>query len=263
MIGFIGAGHMATALMQGMTNKGLPPSELIAFDVSQARMAAMWDIGVGTAGSAAELAERADMVVLAVKPKDTRALLADLNREVGGLRDVLSIITGWTHAMLEEALPGARGIARAMPNTPSLIGEGAIAVASNHTLKPDRFEALMQALSACGRVVVVEEGLFDAVTGICGSAPAYVYMFIEALADAGVRQGLPRDVAYTLASQTMVSSGRMVLQTGQHPAALKDAVCSPGGTTIEAVYALEKGGMRAAVMDAVDACVKKVKSLVK
>ena len=260
MIGFIGAGNMASALMRGMLGKGRAGAELIAFDVDPGRMDAMRDLGVGVARSARDVAERAETIVLAVKPKDTPALLADL-REAGKVRDVLSIITGWTQEMLMDALPAARGIARAMPNTPALVGEGVIAFASNHTLQPARFEALSLALSACGTIAVVEERLFDAVTGICGSAPAYCYMFIEALADAGVRHGLPRATAYALASQTAIGAGRMVLETGEHPGALKDAVCSPGGTTIEAVYALEKGGMRAAVMDAVDACVRKAQGL--
>ncbi|MCL1964873.1 MAG: pyrroline-5-carboxylate reductase [Firmicutes bacterium] len=263
MIGFIGAGNMASALMRGMISGGMSPADLTAFDISQARMDAARELGVQTAGSAAQLARQAGTIVLAVKPKDTKALLEQLSKEVEAMGDILSIVTGWTQAMLAQALPKAAGIVRAMPNTPALVGEGVIAMAANHTIEPARFEALSRALSACGRVAVVPEALFDAVTGICGSGPAYAYLFIEALADAGVRHGLPRDLAYTLASQTMVGAGRMVLETGEHPAALKDAVCSPGGTTIEAVYALEKGGLRAGVMDAVDACVRKVRGLEK
>ena len=260
MIGFIGAGHMATALMQGMINGGVSAKAFMAFDVNAHRMDAMATMGVGVAKSMEEIARHSDTIVLAVKPKDTGTVCETLHA-AGFMGDVLSIVTAWTQEMLVKALPDASGIIRAMPNTPAEVGEGVIAFAANHTLGPERFEALSKMFAACGRCVTVQESLFDAVTGVCGSAPAYVYMFIEALADAGVKQGLPRDTAYTLAAQTMVGAGRMVLETGKHPAALKDAVCSPGGTTIEAVYALEQGGLRAAVIHAVDVCVQKVKAL--
>ncbi len=247
---------MATALIQGMIGGGMEASAIGAYDVSTARMDAMRAIGVKTFANAVELADACDMTVLAVKPKDTAALLSVLNGQAEVL-DVLSIVTGWTQKMLEAALPKARGIARCMPNTPALVREGVIALASNHSLTWDRFDWLQNALASCGRTVVVTENLFDAVTGVSGSGPAYVYVFIEALADAGVRQGLARDTAYTLAAQTLLGAAKMVLETGEHPGALKDAVCSPGGTTIEAIYALEKAGLRGAVMDAVDACVQK------
>jgi len=199
------------------------------------------------------------MIVLAVKPKDTAALLDQLAGEAGG--EVFSIVTGWTQQMLAAALPKARGIVRAMPNTPVQVGAGVIALAENHTFSSAAFASLQKLLSACGRTVVIPETLFDAVTGVSGSGPAYVYVFIEALADAGVRQGLPRAMAYTLASQTLLGAAKMVLETGEHPAALKDAVASPAGTTIEARYALEKAGFRGAVIDAVDACAVKAAQL--
>ncbi len=255
MIGFIGAGNMASALMRGMIEGGADPASLTACDISKARMGIAREMGVRTAESIAVLAEASDFVVLAIKPKDCAAALETL-RALPFARALLSIAVGWPQEKLAAALP-EWGVARAMPNTPALVREGVIAFNENHTVAPDAFERLRGLFSACGRTLVVPESLFDAVVAISGSGPAYAYLFIEALADAGVRQGLPRDMAYTLAAQTLLGAAKMVLETGTHPGALKDAVASPGGTTIEAVYALEKAGFRAAVMDAVDACAQK------
>lgn len=255
IIGFIGAGNMATAMLRGMIAGGVSPATFMAFDINPERQREMSELGIATADNALALAEASDITVLAVKPQFLPSVLAQLRQ--AQLRDVLSIVVGWTQAMLESALPNARGIAHAMPNTPAQVCEAVIAVNDNHTIDQERFSALSQALSACGRVFVIPESLFDAVTGVSGSGPAYAYIFIEALADAGVRQGLPRDMAYAMSAQMLVGAGRMLLRTGQHPGALKDAVCSPGGTTIEAVYALEKAGFRSAIMDAVKASASK------
>lgn len=259
-IGFIGAGNMATALIQGLLGGGMHPSDLIAFDVSPARMEAMRALGVALAANILEVARASEITVLAIKPKDTQALLRDL-RSVDGLREVLSIVAGWSQETLMAALPNARGIARAMPNTPSLVREGVIAFGAGHTVSPERFAEIDRLFSLCGRTVVVNDELFHAVTGLSGSGPAYVYLFMEAMADAGVLQGIPRDAAYMLSAQTLVGAAKMVLETGEHPAVLKESVCSPGGTTVEAIHALEKDGFRAAVMNAVDACVKKSTSM--
>ncbi len=262
MIGFIGAGNMATALIRGMLDGGMDAQELLTFDVNPERMDAMRSIGVATANSAVELANAAETLVLAIKPKDIRAMLATL-AEHATVRELVSIAIGWTQAMLEEALPTARGILRMMPNTPALVREGVIALCADHTVSPERFAEIERAFSYCGRSLLVPETLFDAVASLSGSGPAYVYLFIEALGDAGVREGLPRETAYTLAAQTLLGAAKMVLQTGKHPGALKDAVCSPGGSTIEAIYALEKGGLRGAVIDAVDACTRKAAAMAK
>lgn len=263
MIGFIGAGNMATAMICGMLGGGVSASEIAAYDISSARMDVMREMGVQAASSPTELAKACDTLIIAVKPKFVRAVLDDLRSKTDMTYNVLSIAVGWTQAMLTELLPDAKGIAHAMPNTPAQVREGVIVINENHTLEVQQFAALVEKLSACGRTIVLPEPLMDAVTGISGSGPAYVYMFIEALADAGVRQGLPRDIAYTLSAQTLLGAAKMVLETGQHPGALKDAVTSPGGTTIEAVYALEKAGLRGAVMDAVDACARKASQMAK
>jgi pyrroline-5-carboxylate reductase len=148
-----------------------------------------------------------------------------------------------------------------MPNTPAMVGEGVFAVSTLHTLSKEMLQLTSDLLSLLGRVYMIDEADFAAVTGVSGSGPAYAFVMIEAMADAGVRMGLTRQTAYELAAQTLVGAGRMVLESAQNPAALKDAVCSPGGTTIEAIYQLEKGGFRAAIMDAVSECAKKAKTL--
>lgn len=262
MIGFFGAGNMASALIEGMLKGGARPCEIAVWDLNGARLEAFEKRGLVSAASEGDLAQKADILVIAIKPKDCCKVLETLKAlSFAGI--LVSIVAGWTQTSLEAALPGARGIVRAMPNTPAQIGEGVTSLNANHSANPADFKKVERLFSYCGRTVVVPETLFDAVTGVSGSGPAYAYMFIEALADAGVRHGLARDTAYTLAAQTLRGAATMVLETGTHPGALKDAVCSPGGTTIEAVYALEKAGFRGAVLGGVDACVKKAGAITK
>lgn len=256
LIGFIGAGNMGGAMINGMIAGGIPPHDFMVYDVSPLAMEYMQKRGVRLADSAVALAQAVDVVVLAVKPKHCKEVLVDL-RLHANVKNLLSIAVGWTQTMLEEALPNAGGIARAMPNTPTEVRAGSVVLNENHTMNNASFKKLRKAIDSCAKTFVVAEPLFDAVTAISGSGPAYVYMFIEALGDAGVRQGLPRDMAYTLAAQTLLGASAMMLDTGKHPGVLKDSVTSPGGTTIEAVYVLEKSGFRAAVMSAVDACAEK------
>lgn len=258
-IGFLGAGNMTTALVEGMLRGGVAKASLAAYDLNPARMEAMRGLGIETAEGVRQLAEAVDVTVLAVKPHAADGVLAQLRGAKG--KALVSIAAGLTMAQLKAALPDAGGIVRAMPNTPAQIGEGVTALCEEHTMRKAPFDELRRMLDACGRTVLVPERLMEAVTAISGSGPAYAYLFIEALADGGVRQGLPRDVAYTLAAQTVAGAGKMVLETGRHPGELKDAVTSPGGTTIEAVYALEKAGLRAAVQDAVDACARKAAAM--
>lgn len=262
-LGFIGAGNMASALMKGMLNGGLKCEQLAAYDVHSEPMHAAQALGVHTAASIAALAEAADTLVLAVKPSALPEVLKTLGTVISPAHKVLSIVAGWTQARLEAALPSAGGIVRAMPNTPAQEGEGVIVLNANHTLSAGNFAALRHMLNLCGTTLVFPETLFDAVTAISGSGPAYVYLFTEALADAAVREGISRRDAYTLAAQTIRGAATMVLATEKHPGELKDAVASPGGTTIEAIYALEKAGFRATVMDAVCACARKSAQMAK
>ena len=176
---------------------------------------------------------------------------------------VISIVAGWTYEMLKDALPDAARFVRVMPNTPLAVGEGMSLISSLCTCTDEEFDFAKSVFAAAGKVAVVDDHVYTPANGISGCGPAFVYAFIEAMADGGVRYGVPRALAYELAAQTLVGAAKMVLETGEHPGRLKDAVCSPGGTTIEGMYALEKGGMRAAVMDAVGATVEKTMRMAK
>ena len=223
---------------------------------------------VGAAGLAADtgihvyeanlpVVERSDVLVLAVKPQTMPQVLAQLRPLVGPRHLVVSIAAGISIAALLEGLGPERRIVRVMPNTPALLGEGASAYALGPGV-PAADEAAVKAfLGSVGRAVRVPETMLDAVTGLSGSGPAFVYLMIEALSDGGVRVGLPRDIATMLAAQTVLGGARMVLETGLHPGVLKDQVTSPGGTTIAGLHALERGGVRGALIDAVEAATRR------
>ena len=260
MIGFIGAGNMASALIHGMIGGGVEPAELAAYDIDQKKLDSLRDLGVAVFQSLGEIASSAEVLVLAVKPKDCQTALFALDK-LKWSGNLVSVVTGWPQAKLSNALSSASGVLRMMPNTPAQVREGLIAINENHSMAALQFATVQNAFSKCGVIFEISESLFDAVTSISGSGPAYVYLFMEALADAGVREGLPRQMAYTLAAQTVRGAATMVQKTGKHPGALKDDVCSPGGTTIEAIAVLEKSGLRNAVMEAVRACAKKAKRM--
>ena len=192
--------------------------------------------------------------------------MPDVIREVYDALDnkfVISIIAGWTYEMLKDALPDAARFVRVMPNTPLAVGEGMSLISSLCTCTDEEFDFAKSVFAAAGKVAVVEDHVYTPANGISGCGPAFVCAFIEAMADGGVRYGVPRALAYDLSAQTLVGAAKMVLETGEHPRRLKDAVCSPGGTTIGGMDALEKGGMRAAVMDAVGATVEKTMRMAK
>jgi pyrroline-5-carboxylate reductase len=257
--GFIGSGKMATALIKGMIRAGLAPSETInASDpLEAARTALQADSGVALFDSNLEVARRSNVLVLAVKPQSMREVLHELRPEVTADHLVVSVAAGITIASIDEGL-GARGrIVRVMPNTPALVGEGASAYAmGSRTIKDDE-TVVRGCLESVGRAVRVPESLLDAVTGLSGSGPAFVYMMIEALSDGGVRVGLPRDVATLLAVQTVLGAAMMVRETGLHPGVLKDQVASPGGTTIAGLHELERGRLRGTLIDAVEAATRR------
>lgn len=262
-IGFIGAGRMATALARGLiAARFAPPQQIAACDVSEeaaARFAS--ETGARIAPGIDALAGESDVLVLAVKPQHMAAALADL---AGRLRDahlVVSIAAGVPIASIAEALGAKARIFRVMPNTPALVGAGASAFAPGETATAHDAELVERIFSTVGIAVRVPENLLDAVTGLSGSGPAYVFQMIEALADGGVRVGLPREVATRLAAQTVLGAARMVLETGEHPAVLKDTVASPGGTTIAGLHALEQGGVRGSLIDAVVAATARSREL--
>ncbi|HUC84137.1 MAG TPA: pyrroline-5-carboxylate reductase [Candidatus Acidoferrales bacterium] len=262
-IGFLGAGKMANALAKGLLNAGLvKKNQLFAADpVAAARGHFMSETGAKTFAANLEVARAAHVLVLATKPAQVPAALAEISGVFGQDHLLISIAAGVTLAKLESALPSRARVVRVMPNTPALVGAGAAGFALGKNATPADGELAQELLSAVGLAVPVKEALLDAVTGLSGSGPAYVYQFIEALSDGGVAAGLPREVATRLAAQTVLGAAKMVLETGQHPGALKDQVTSPGGTTIEGVHELEKGALRAAVMSAVRAAADKSKRL--
>jgi pyrroline-5-carboxylate reductase len=264
-IGFLGAGKMATALAKGFVRAELTaPREMIASDPSDAAreyFAAETDAKATVSNT--ETAKFVDVLIVAVKPEQVAAVLGEVHEKLKAKKNylLLSIAAGVTIAKLEAALPTGARVVRVMPNTPALIGESASAYALGKNATAADGELAKKLLSAVGMSFQVKESLLDAVTGLSGSGPAYVYQFIEALSDGGVASGLPRDIATRLAAQTVAGAARMVLQTGQHPGALKDQVTSPGGTTIEGLHELEKGKLRATVMNAVRAATEKSKKL--
>jgi pyrroline-5-carboxylate reductase len=240
------------------------PSSVHAYDVFPGALQSLsTDHGVQAAPSVSALAAQVDVVLLATKPHDVPAVLAEIAASGTSREDllVISVAAGLTVATLEQAVGTAARLIRAMPNTPALIGKGAAAFTrGTHATDADAATAA-ELLGAVGLVIEVRESLMDAVTGLSGSGPAYVYVLIEALADGGVQNGLPREQARDLAVQTVLGAAAMVQSTGTHPAVLKDMVSSPGGTTIAGIHALEQGGLRAAFMDAIIAATERSREL--
>ncbi|HYM37672.1 MAG TPA: pyrroline-5-carboxylate reductase [Nitrospiraceae bacterium] len=261
-IAMIGSGQMGEALIGGwLAAKTVSADALFATDASAERRDLMKRrFGVRVGSGNREAASWADVVVLAVKPQILDGVMKDLSPALAD-KLVLSIAAGVTIAHLAKLAPKNTRVVRAMPNMPVLVRDGvsALSFGAGVTDKDQQFARRL--FDAVGRAVVVEEKLMDAVTGLSGSGPAYVFLAIEALADGGVKMGLPRTVSDLLAAQTVLGAARMVLETGEHPAKLKDRVASPGGTTIAGLHRLEQGGLRAALMAAVEAASKRSEEL--
>jgi len=267
-IAFLGAGQMATALARGFIEaKVARPENIIASDAYEPQLG-HFQKGAGghtrVTTSNVEAVRNADVVILSVKPQVMSALLTEVKEAISASpRLVVSIAAGITIETITQLLGPETRVVRVMPNTPCLVGQTAAAYSLGGKATAKDGELVSRLMSSVGLSTQVSEQLLDAVTGHCGSGPAYVYQFIEALSDGGVRAGLPRDVASKLAAQTVLGAAQMVLQTGEHPGVLKDRVTSPGGTTIAGLHALEKGRMRATVMDAVIAATERSKELAK
>src|SRR5437868_4961588 len=262
-IGFLGAGKMATALAKGFIRAGLVSAkQILAADPSENAMAAFAkEIGSKTTAFNPDVLRFAEVLILAVKPDHASSVLAEIREGWREKHLLISIAAGVPIAKLEAGLGAGARVIRVMPNTPALVGASATAYAlGKHALGSDA-ELAQKLFSAVGVAFQVREYLLDAVTGLSGSGPAYVYLFIEGLSDGGVAAGLPRDIATRLAAQTVLGGARMVLETGHHPGALKDMVTSPGGTTIEGLHELEKGKLRATLISAVRAATEKSKKL--
>jgi len=262
-LGFIGAGKMATALAAGLVRAGIvTDQQILASDTSEAARAEFArQTRIRTTCSNAEVTQFARVLLLAVKPGQVREVLADISKDFSADHLLISIAAGVSLATLEQALPAGARVIRVMPNTPALVGASASAFALGRSARREDGELTQKLLGTVGLAVELKESLLDAVTGLSGSGPAYVYLMIEALSDGGVAAGLPREIATKLASQTVFGAAKMVLETGLHPGALKDMVASPGGTTIEGLCELEKGGLRGTIISAVRAAAEKSKKL--
>jgi pyrroline-5-carboxylate reductase len=262
-IGFLGAGKMATALAKGFIPAGLVTAEqILASDPNEGACAFFAkEVGAKTTAFNPDVVKFAKVLILAVKPDQVGGVLAEVRSHFTERHLLISIAAGVPLARLEAGLGAGARVIRVMPNTPALVGASATAFALGQSALPEDGALAQKLFSAVGLAFQLKESLLDAVTGLSGSGPAYVYLFIEGLSDGGVAAGLPRDVATELAAQTVLGSAKMVLETRLHPGALKDMVTSPGGTTIEGLHELEKGKLRGALISAVRAATEKSKKL--
>ena len=262
-IGIIGLGNMGGAILGGIVSKEIVEKENVTgFDLSDALKAKAKDsYGINIASDNKEVLANSDVVILAVKPQHMGDMLAGIKDAWNKNTLIISIAAGKTIEWLENNIGSDMKIVRCMPNTPALIGEGCTGVCVNKNVNEEEKKCALNILCACGKAIEVTESQMDAVVGISGSAPAYVFMFKEAMADAGVAAGLTRYKAYEFAASAVKGSAALMLETGKHPGELKDMVCSPAGTTIAAVQVLEEGGFRGVVMDAVEACVERNRQL--
>lgn len=262
-IGFIGCGNMASAMIGGiMKNQVAATGEIMASAKSEeSRKRAEESLGISVTSSNKVVAEFADVLVLAVKPYYYEEVIEEIKDVVTEEKIVVSITPGKTLEWLEAKFGKKVKVVRTMPNTPALVGEGMSCVCGNTQVTPEELDKICFVFSGFGKTEIVTENLIDVVVGISGSSPAYVFMFIEAMADAAVAEGMPRAQAYRFAAQAVLGSAKMVMDIGKHPGELKDMVCSPKGTTIEAVGVLEQKGMRSAVFEAVRACVRKTREV--
>lgn len=262
-IGFIGAGKMAQAMIGGILNAHfISPENLIASaksDVTVENVKQKYQIEATTDNK--RVAKQADILFLAIKPDLHFSIIEEIKDVVKSDTMIITIAAGISLQDLERAFKRKIKAIRSMPNTPSLIGEGMSAICKNEWVLDEDLQNVINIFSCFGKVEVIEEKLMDSIPAISGSSPAYVYLFIEALADGGVKSGLSREQAYKLAGQAVLGAAKMVLETGKHPGELKDEVCTPGGATIEAIAELEKQGFRSAVLSAMESCEQKIKEL--
>lgn len=262
-IGFIGCGNMAKAMIGGVIkNKVVEASDIIGSTSSQKSLDKVKEeFGIAMTLDNKEVAKASDVIVLAVKPYLYENVIQEISSEVDDKKLIISIAPGRTLEWLKEQFGKDVKLIRTMPNTPALVGEGMTGVCFNEFVAEADQVMAGQIFDGFGKYEVVPEKLMDVVVSVSGSSPAYVFMFIEAMADAAVADGMPRAQAYKFAAQAVLGSAKMVLELEKHPGELKDMVCSPGGTTIEAVRVLEEKGMRSAVIEAMKACTSKAKGV--
>lgn len=262
-IGCLGGGAMGEALLTGIIQAGLvPPCDVFVTDVRNERLGYLKEkLGINAVADNRQAAFAADMVILAVKPQAVAALLKEIAPVLVPEKTVVSIAAGVKTDFIQTFFDLPVPVVRVMPNTPCLVGAGASAVSPGKYAQKVHLDQALAIFSAAGRAEVVPESLLDVVTGLSGSGPAYMYLILEGLVDGAVRLGLPRGTALTLCAQTMLGAARMVLETGQHPAVLKDMVTTPGGTTMAGLFALEEEGMRGLLMEAVEAATRRSQEL--
>lgn len=262
-VGFLGAGNMARALTKALLHANMvEPDRVIASDISDERLEAIADrFGIRTTFDNAEVVRCADILVLSVKPQVVDKVLPTIADNFRPDTLLISIVAGVRLKALAARLPKEAKIIRAMPNTPSMVLAGATALSAGPRVSGPEIQMTKQFFKTLGRAVVIDESLLDAVTGLSGSGPAYVMLMIEALADGGVKVGLHRETALTLAAQTVYGSAKLLLDSGEHPGRLKDMVTSPGGTAIAGLHTLESGGLRRTLMDAVENATRRAEQL--
>ena len=261
-IGFIGGGNMAEALIKGLLAGDMPAEKIMASEPSDSRREHLAEAyGIGLAENNLDLMVKCDIIVLAIKPQIVVEVLEEVAGAYSEDKLIVSILAGVKSATIEKFFQGAPRVVRVMPNTPALVGEAASTICRGHHASQQDLTVVRQLFETVGKVQLIDERQMDAATGLSGSGPAYIYTVIEALADGGVREGLRRDVAHALAVQTVVGAALMVRETGEHPAILRDQVCSPGGTAITGVSTLERKGLRTTLMEAVSAAAARSREL--
>lgn len=271
-VGFIGVGNMGGALLKSVvrfnkeaSNNGSKDQQLFsvsAFDINTELLKKLVsETGIIEEASASSLVKNCDIIVLAVKPQYCDNVLEEIKPAITDKKIIISIIVGLSTQYFKNILGSQARIVRTMPNTPALVGEGMTLLSWNDSINEDERKAISELFSCSGMVEELEENLMSEVTALTGSSPSYVFILIEAMADAAVRSGIQRKLAYRLAAQAVLGSAKMVLDTGKHPAELKDMVCSPAGTTIEAVSILEQEGFRNAIIRAMDECTRKAREI--
>lgn len=262
-IGFIGAGNMGEALVKGVLKaKLLTPQDVYASDIREERLQKLRnDCGITTFKDNKELALKVRIIVLAIKPQNMEEVLGEIAPVINKEHLIISIAAGINTSFISQHLKDKASIIRVMPNTPALIQEGASALTAGKEVTQSDLESAQRIFDSVGKTVIVDEPLMDAVTGLSGSGPAYFFLFIEVLTDAGVKMGLPRSVALQLSTQTCLGAAKMVFETGEQPATLRDMVTSPGGTTLSGLKAMEAGGLRKTLMAAVEAATQRSKEL--
>ncbi|GAA0114627.1 pyrroline-5-carboxylate reductase [Clostridium senegalense] len=265
IIGFIGSGNMGKAMIGGIIKSNLvKPNQVIVSDLNESKLDEIdREFGVSTTTNSNEVAKKADILFLAIKPNVYDIVMKEIKQDLSKDKVIVTIAAGKTIQDIENVLGEDKKIVRTMPNTPALVNEGMSALCRNKNISEEELNNIKDIFKSFGKAEVVDEYLIDSVIGVSGSSPAYVFMFIEALADGAVIGGMPRDKAYKFAAQAVLGSAKMVLETGMHPGMLKDMVCSPGGTTIEAVRSLERNGFRASVIEAVVDCMRKSEEMTK